>query len=131
MTTFESTVALMRRLPEEDLLAINSLVKRLVSRVPVENPAQPISETEFFDRLDMAWQHAETGQVRPAGQFIDDVRARLGCDGWRVLLTSDAEEDLNGIVDYLVTVKLNSDAAISLLEDFEQTIEALNVPQAA
>ena len=46
----------------------------------------------------------------------------MGCDGWSVLLTSDAEGDLNGILDYLVTVKLNPEAAVSLLDDFEQTI---------
>lgn len=78
MTTFESTVALMRCLPEEDLLAINSLVKRLVSRVPAQNPAQPITEAEYFDRLEVARRNAEAGKVRSAGQVIEDVRARYG-----------------------------------------------------
>lgn len=41
MTTFESTVAMMRQLPEEDLLVIQSLVRRLVNlpsnRLPKRN----------------------------------------------------------------------------------------------
>lgn len=78
MTTFESTVEMLRRLPEEDLLAINGLVRRLVSRVPADEAMRPLSESEFLDRLDVARRHAEEGRVRPAAAVIDDVRARYG-----------------------------------------------------
>ncbi len=78
MTTFESTVEMLRRLPEEDLLAINGLVRRLVSRVPGEDIVKPLSESEFLDRLDVARRHAEEGKVRPAASVIDDMRARYG-----------------------------------------------------
>ena len=78
MTTFESTVEMLRRLPEEDLLAINGIVKRLVNRTAAEDDVRPLSETEFFDRLTVARQHAEEGKTRPAAQVTQDLRARYG-----------------------------------------------------
>lgn len=78
MTTFESTVEMLRHLPEEDLLAINGLLKRLVSRAEAEAPGRPLSEEAFFDRLAVARKHADEGKVRPAASVIEDLRARYG-----------------------------------------------------
>ena len=49
----------------------------------------------------------------------------MGCERYRVVLTSDAEQDLDGVLSYLVYRKRNREAAISLLEDFQETIESL------
>ena len=73
MTTFESTVAMMRQLPEEDLLVIQSLVRRLV-----KSPIQPLTEEEFFERLETARRHADEGKLRPASQAIEAMRQRYG-----------------------------------------------------
>lgn len=49
----------------------------------------------------------------------------MGFDLYRVMLTQDAEEDLNAFLDYLVRKKRNPDAAIRLIDDFERALVGL------
>lgn len=45
---------------------------------------------------------------------------------YRVVLTSDAEEDLNRFIRYLLYEKKNEQAASSVLDDFEVTMQSLS-----
>ena len=44
---------------------------------------------------------------------------------YRVVVTAEAEEDLNQFIQYLLFVKKNKQAAKSVLDDFEGTVERL------
>ncbi len=45
--------------------------------------------------------------------------------GYRIVVTSDAEEDLNRFIDYLLLEKKSEQAAKNVLDDFEATKESL------
>lgn len=78
MTTLENTVALLRQLPEEDLLAVNGIVRRLVMRTSEQEVYRSLSEQEFFDRLAVGRKHAEEGKVKSAYEAIEEMRSRYG-----------------------------------------------------
>ena len=44
---------------------------------------------------------------------------------YKVVVTAEAEEDLNGFIRYLLLVKNNRQAAKNVLDDFENTVEKL------
>nr|WP_298568812.1 type II toxin-antitoxin system RelE/ParE family toxin [uncultured Mogibacterium sp.] len=44
---------------------------------------------------------------------------------YRVVVTEEAEEDLNRFIQYLLFIKKNHQAAINVLDDFEDTVEML------
>lgn len=44
---------------------------------------------------------------------------------YRVVLTAEAEEDLNQFIQYLLFAKKNEQAAKNVLDDFEKTIDIL------
>lgn len=46
---------------------------------------------------------------------------------YNVVVTKEAEEDLDQFLNYLVTEKRNIDAAKNVLDDFDNTIEALKM----
>ena len=45
---------------------------------------------------------------------------------YKVVVTADAEEDLDQYIRYLLLVKKSEQAAKNVLEDFEATIQSLN-----
>ena len=44
---------------------------------------------------------------------------------YKVVVTRDAEEDLDNFIKYLITEKMNSQAAENVLDDYDATIESL------
>ena len=44
---------------------------------------------------------------------------------YKVVVTADAEEDLNQYIRYLLMVKKSDQAAKNVLDDFEATIQSL------
>lgn len=44
---------------------------------------------------------------------------------YRIVVTEEAEEDLNRFIQYLLFIKKNHQAAINVLDDFEDTVEML------
>ncbi len=44
---------------------------------------------------------------------------------YKVVVTAEAEEDLNGFIRYLLFVKNNRQAAKNVLDDFEKSVEKL------
>lgn len=46
---------------------------------------------------------------------------------YNVLITAEAEEDLNGFIRYLIFEKKSDQAAKNLLNDFDATVEKLKV----
>ena len=46
---------------------------------------------------------------------------------YRVVITDEAAQDLKNCIDYLVNAKKTTQAAISLLDDFDDTIATLSI----
>ena len=44
---------------------------------------------------------------------------------YRIVVTEEAEEDLNRFIQYLLFIKKNHQAAINVLDDFGDTVEML------
>lgn len=49
----------------------------------------------------------------------------MAFDGYQVLLTVDAESDLNGFLEYLLYEKRSDQAALNVLEDFTRLVKRL------
>ena len=45
---------------------------------------------------------------------------------YKVVITDEAAQDLKKYIDYLVNVKKNSQAAISVLDDYDDTLQVLS-----
>ena len=45
---------------------------------------------------------------------------------YKIVVTAEAEEDLNQFIQYLLFAKKNKQAAKNVLDDFEDTIKKLN-----
>lgn len=72
MSTLESTISMLETLPEEDLLAIQAIVKRFV--VKENSPYAPLSKEEMLERLQSARKHADEGKVMDATLVSKNVR---------------------------------------------------------
>ena len=44
---------------------------------------------------------------------------------WKVITTNDVQNDLDNFVYYLLVEKLNDQAAIALLDDYDETVDEL------
>ena len=82
MSTYESTISLMKGLPEGDLLIVHDFVNRLLvkseNRQETSNPYNPLTREEIIKELAVARKHADEGKVIDAHEASENVRARYG-----------------------------------------------------
>ncbi len=85
MNTIESTVAMMRTLPEADLLKIQDFTKKLSQRREIEAADEavgrflkPMSREDFYRDLEISRKQASEGEYREAGEFLAELRAEYG-----------------------------------------------------
>ena len=82
MSTYDSTVSLMRDMTESDLLKIREFVIRLSTKSEVRkemyNPYKPLTREEIIEQLAEARKHADEGRVMEAHQASQNVRAKYG-----------------------------------------------------
>ena len=76
MSTLEATVSMLETLPEEDLMAINGIVRRFV--VKESNPYRPLSKEETLEKLAKSRKHAEEGRLTDARQAVEEIRQKHG-----------------------------------------------------
>ena len=76
MSTLETTVSMMKNLPEKDLLKIQAFVRLFLSEAP--NPFEPMSEEEIYLQLEQSRKHAEEGRLKDAIQVSASVREKYG-----------------------------------------------------
>lgn len=76
MSTLEATVSMLETLPEEDLIAINGIVRRFV--VKESNPYRPLSKQETLEKLAVSRRHAKEGKVTEARQAVGEIRKKHG-----------------------------------------------------
>ena len=76
MSTFDTTVLMMKQLPEEDLLKVHAFVKLFFP--DSSNPFVPLTEEEIYNQLEEARSHAASGKMKDARQISANVRAKYG-----------------------------------------------------
>ena len=86
----------------------------------VHNPYTSMTEDEMLQRLEQSRESSKNGNYRNA----DDVISEENMD-YKVVVTAEAEEDLNQFIQYLLLAKKNKQAAKNVLDDFEDTVELL------
>ena len=77
MTMLESTVSMLKMLPEADLQVINSMAKRLLSHAMEDHSIQPLTEQEWEKKLDRSLQQASDGMLADALQASRALRKNL------------------------------------------------------
>ncbi len=79
MSTYEETISMIGKLNEDDLQVVNTIVKRFVFSMSVDNDVyKPLSEDEFFSRLETARRHADEGGVKEAHEVARNIRSKHG-----------------------------------------------------
>ena len=88
----------------------------------VHNPYTSMTEEEMLQRLEQSRESSKKGNYRNADDVISDMRGNMD---YKVVVTAEAEEDLNQFIQYLLFAKKNKQAAKNVLDDFEDTIKKL------
>ena len=73
MSTLEATVSMLEALPEDDLAAINGIVKQFYIKLGTAN-LSPLSEDEMIEALKTAQKHAEEGELTDGHELADKMR---------------------------------------------------------
>lgn len=77
MSTLESTVSMLEALPEDDLTAINGIVKQFY--IKLDHPAyKPLTKNEMLDALKTAREHAEEGPLIEGHALAQEMREKYG-----------------------------------------------------
>jgi hypothetical protein len=76
MSTLETTISMMKQLPERDLLKVQAFVRLFFPET--SNPFAPLTEEEIYSQLDISRKHADEGKLRDARQVSSNVRAKYG-----------------------------------------------------
>lgn len=76
MNTLEATVSMMKQLPENDLLKIQTFVRLFFP--DSSNPFVPLTEEEIYAQLARSRKHAEDGNLKDARQISSNVREKYG-----------------------------------------------------
>ena len=77
MSTLEATVQMLSKLSEPDLLAVQGVVKALVSKQE-ESYYKAMTEEELMDELALGRRDAETGKMKAAETSVHDLREKYG-----------------------------------------------------
>ncbi len=77
MSTLESTVSMLEALPEDDLKAINGIVKQFYIKLD-NSQYTPIDKDEMIASLKVAQQHAEEGPNINGHDFANQMREKYG-----------------------------------------------------
>lgn len=72
MSIYDATVEMLGLLSEEDLLAVNGVVKRFVYD-NVQSPIKPLTEKQMLDQLALARQHVADGKCRDSEAFETEI----------------------------------------------------------
>lgn len=78
MSTYDSTVAMLDLLSEDDLEAVNGIVKRLVLKAQEDNPYKKLSKNEMLSQLAEARQYIKDGKFKTGDQVAEDLGKKYG-----------------------------------------------------
>ena len=63
------------------------------------NPYEALSEAEFLEKLEKSRQNAAEGKYRDASEVSRNMRGNMD---YKIVVTKDAEEDLDRFIQYLI-----------------------------
>lgn len=77
MSTLESTISMLETLPEDDLVAVNHLVKHLMFRSG-NVPFHAMNKEQMLEELETARRHVSEGKVKEGHQVAAEMRDKYG-----------------------------------------------------
>ncbi len=78
MTTLETTISLIRILPEADLDEIQNFAKKLIQKREANCPFALKSREDIYKDLEIAHQQIASGEYQDADEFIVGVKKEYG-----------------------------------------------------
>lgn len=78
MTMLESTISMIKVMPEADLAEIQNFAKKLLQRRDEGCPFPLKSREDIYKDLEVSRQQIRNGQYQEAGKFIAEVRKEYG-----------------------------------------------------
>ena len=83
MSAYESTVSMLSKLPENDLLKVQAYISRFFSDtenqiISQSNPFDALTEEEIYSQLAEARKHASEGKVNEAKTASAKLRSKYG-----------------------------------------------------
>lgn len=74
MTMLESTISMIKVLPDADLAKIQSMAKGLLQKRNTDGPFVLKSRADIYDDLAASRREIADGNYQDAGEFISEVR---------------------------------------------------------
>lgn len=78
MTALESTLAVLKELPESKLMVIQNLARQFAQQTTVENPYRPMSREEILAELAASKEDIRQGRIYTAEESVGQLRAKYG-----------------------------------------------------
>lgn len=78
MSTYDSTVAMLGMLSEDDLEAVNGIIKRLVLNAQKDYPYKKLTKNEMLNQLSEARQQVADGKFKTGDQVAEDLGKKYG-----------------------------------------------------
>ncbi len=78
MNTLENTISMMELLPEDDLIEIQNLTKKLFNLRNADNPFQPLSKHEIMRDLQISREQTKNGQYKDMDKALEGIREKYG-----------------------------------------------------
>lgn len=79
---YESTVSMLKGIPENDLMVVREFIGRLASKAETKkemyNPYKPLAREEIIEQLAIARKHADDGMVIEAHEASSNIRKKYG-----------------------------------------------------
>ena len=79
---YESTVSMLRGMPDNDLMVVREFINRLASKADIKkemyNPYKPLTREEIIEQLATARKHADAGLVMDAHEASSNIREKYG-----------------------------------------------------
>lgn len=78
MTMLESTISMIKVMPEADLAEVQDFVRKLLQRRDADCQFPLKSREEIYKDLEISWQQAAEGKCQNMGQALAEIRTKHG-----------------------------------------------------
>lgn len=78
MTMLESTISMIKVMPEADLVEVQNFARKLLQRRDEGCPFPLKSREDIYKELEISRQQIANGEYQEAGEFIAGVRKEYG-----------------------------------------------------
>ncbi len=78
MTMLESTISMIKVLPEADLEEIQNFARKLLQRRDADCPFPLMGREDIYKELEISRQQIRNGEYQEAGEFSAEVRKEYG-----------------------------------------------------